>query len=154
PSTLDMLVQDLQEQSIACQFLRVQYAFHSPQMEPLQNEFVHSLQPIIPREGEIPFVSTVTGQFCPGENLTAHYWTRNMREPVLFAQALETLIQGDHCVFIEIGPHPVLLQDIRNCLRSLSHQGLVIPSLRRKQDEYTNLFNSLGELYCHGYPFD
>lgn len=154
PSSLDMLVQDFQLQGIACQFLRGHYAFHSPQMEPLQHEFMHVLQHITPHESTIPFVSTVTGQFCPGEHLTAHYWARNMREPVLFAGALETLIQDDHGLFIEVGPHPVLLQDIRNCLHSLNRRGLLIPSLRRKQEEYITLFNSLGELYCHGYPFD
>ncbi|MGH6794555.1 MAG: beta-ketoacyl synthase, partial [Methylocella sp.] len=45
--------------------------------------------------------------------LAARYWWRNFREPVRFMEAVQLAIRLGARVFVEIGPGPVLLSDLR-----------------------------------------
>ena len=60
----------------------------------------------------------------------AEYWTRQIREPVRFVQAMETLAAQGVTHFVEVGPHPVLLGMGAHCLPGASPAWL--PSLRRR----------------------
>ena len=151
---LESLVQLLERQHITCRFLPVNYAFHSWQVDPLQDELVHALQPIQPHPTTVPLFSTVTGQRVDGHALDASYWSRNLRSPVLFRAAMEELIQTEPSLFIEIGPHPVLRTAIAQCFQPYQQTGTILPSLRRGQPERATLLQSLGMLYRQGYPID
>jgi len=153
-AALEHMVEALQQQSIECRFLPVNYAFHSWQVEPLQDELVHALQSIQPRPTTVPLVSTVTGQRVDGQALNASYWSRNLRSPVLFQAAMEALSQSEPSLFVEIGPHPVLRTAIAQCLQPHQRAGTMLPSLRRGQPERATLLQSLGVLYRQGYPVD
>ena len=60
--------------------------------------------------GAMPFFSTVTGRFEDGAELDAAYWARNLRQPVLFADAVPAAHRATgHGRFVELSPHPVLL---------------------------------------------
>ncbi len=52
-----------------------------------------------PKMPTIPFHSTVTGERLPGKSLNAEYWWRNIREPVLFEQAIRGMVDGRHQYF-------------------------------------------------------
>jgi len=57
----------------------------------------------------LPLVSNVTGQEAgPGKALDKAYWRRQMREPVAFRRAVETLAELGTEIIVEIGPHTVL----------------------------------------------
>jgi acyl transferase domain-containing protein len=86
----------------------VDYASHSPQMEPLQGELTRSLVDLVPRAVSIPFISTVRGKFLDGAELDAAYWGANLREPVVFDRAIRVLADSGHDAFVEISPHPML----------------------------------------------
>jgi acyl transferase domain-containing protein len=150
PEAVEELVQSLQRQGILATLLRVHCAFHSPQADPLQPQLVSALQGLQPRTAQIPFFSTVTGQLTPGEKLDAAYWGRNLRQPVLFASAIQGMLQ-QHCnLFLEIGPHPVLATALTQCLHDAKRQGVVLPSLRRGEADRSVLLRSLGTLYVRG----
>jgi acyl transferase domain-containing protein len=151
---LESLVQSLEQQNITCRFLPVNYAFHSWQVDPLQDELVHALQSMQPRPTTVPLFSTVTGQRVDGQTLDASYWSRNLRSPVLFQAAMEALSQTEPSLFVEIGPHPVLRTAIAQCLQLHQRAGTMLPSLRRGQPERATLLQSLGVLYRQGYPVD
>lgn len=150
-SALAEALRTLEHRGIFCRMLPVNYAFHSPQMEPLQGELVQALQRLSPRPASVPIVSTVTG--CVSDNLDfdAVYWSR-IKEPVLFAAAVEGLIEKGHNIFLEIGPHPVLAASISQCLSQRS--GTVLASLRRGQTERATMLTALGTLYTQGYSVD
>ena len=153
-AALESLVQTLEQQSITCRFLPVNYAFHSWQVDSLQDELVHALRAIQPRPTIVPLFSTVTGQRVDGQALDASYWSRNLRSPVLFQTAMEALIQTEPSLFVEIGPHPVLRTAIAQCLQLHQQAVTILPSLRRGQPERATLLQSLGVLYRQGYPID
>lgn len=89
--------------------LPLAYAFHSSRMEPLESEVLASLADLQPVATEdIRFVSSVTGEVTSGEMLKADYWWRNVRMPVRFEAAIDTLIDEGFTRFIEVGPHAIL----------------------------------------------
>lgn len=89
--------------------LPLAYAFHSSRMEPLESEVLATLADLQPVATEdIRFVSSVTGEVTSGEMLKADYWWRNVRMPVRFEAAIDTLIDEGFTRFIEVGPHAIL----------------------------------------------
>ncbi|MBK3522447.1 acyltransferase domain-containing protein, partial [Streptomyces sp. MBT70] len=67
----------------------VDYASHSAQVEAIEAELANLLGPVVAREPEIPFYSTVE----PGRPVRtdAGYWYRNLRSRVRFAETVDLL---------------------------------------------------------------
>jgi acyl transferase domain-containing protein/surfactin synthase thioesterase subunit len=154
PDSLNALLSDLQQENIFTKLLPVNYAFHSPQMEPFQEELIQVLRELQPQPTAIPMVSTVTGETVQGEALEAVHWSRNIREPVQFAAAIAQLIAEKYTLFLEISPHPVLSAYLSQSLRHAEKEGVVLASLRRQTDERATMLGALGALYAQGYPVD
>jgi len=152
PKAIETILADLQAKNIFCRLVKVDVASHSPQMEALQGDLLQLLQGIQPQTATIPIYSTVTGQLIDGSELDAGYWVKNLREPVLFSTAIQTLIAAGHEVFVEISPHPILTTAIEQGIQYSDRQGVVLPSLKRNEDELAVMLNSLGALYTAGYP--
>jgi acyl transferase domain-containing protein/acyl carrier protein len=145
----------LKEQGVTCRLLRVELAFHSPQMEPCDREVAEALSDLRPRPARLPMISTVTGGLIEGTELGGLYWGRNVREPVRFAAAVEALAGvGERGVFLEIGPHPVLAVAITQTLERAGREAAVFASLRRGRDERETLLEALGGLWVLGLPVD
>ncbi|XYH95262.1 SDR family NAD(P)-dependent oxidoreductase [Sorangium sp. So ce1128] len=153
-AALDEVVEELRRGRVHCRELPVNYAFHSPQMEPFQGELTSALGEVALRRADRLMVSTVTGDGVGGEELDASYWARNLREPVLLARALDSAVAAGHRIFLEVGPHPVLSANVQRCLSARGVDGLVAPTLRRGRDERRCLLESLGALYTRGCPVE
>ena len=151
-AAVERLTQALHREGVRPHVLDGSYAFHSPQMEPFQAELAEGLRGLAPRAASVPILSTVTGEACAGEQFGGAYFARNIREPVRFSDAIDSLIQTGHTTFVEVGPHPVLSHAIRQCLAYRDKEGTVLASLRRQQDEPATLLQSLGSLYVAGVP--
>ncbi|KUH39065.1 MULTISPECIES: type I polyketide synthase [Streptomyces] len=128
---LRALGRDLELRAVFFRMLDLDYAFHSRAMEPIQDELISSLEGLRPTATGIPFVSTVTGTICPGEDLGARYWWRNVREPVLFGPALRTLLDDGYDTFVDIGPHPVLRPYLRKATKDLERPALTAVTCAR-----------------------
>ncbi len=153
-TALENLLETLSGLNIFTKLLPVNYAFHSPQMEPFQAELAQVLQGLQPQPVNLPLFSTVTGQAIAGEALDAQHWGRTIREPVQFAPAIAQLIAEKHTVFLEIGPHPVLSGYVAKSLRAAGQTGVILPSLRRQAAERATMLGSLGALYAQGFSID
>jgi amino acid adenylation domain-containing protein/non-ribosomal peptide synthase protein (TIGR01720 family) len=151
PAALAEVLAALERRQVHVRMLPVDYAFHSPQMEPLRAELAAALADLRPGAASIPMISTVTGRPILGPELTASYWGQQLCEPVRFAASIGTLIEEGHGLFLEVGPHPVLAADIAQLLRSRDRSGLVLPSLRRGEDDRSVVLGSLGTLYGQGH---
>jgi acyl transferase domain-containing protein/acyl carrier protein len=154
PTALAELMGQLQHRNIFCRSVKVDVASHSPQMDDLRANLLPALQGIRPRRAAISTYSTVTGAACDGLQLDATYWMRNLREPVLFSMAALKLAEDGHQIFLEISPHPLLLESLTQCLTHSNREGIVLPSLRRAEDEREMMFRSLGTLYVQGVEVD
>ncbi|WP_437606620.1 SDR family NAD(P)-dependent oxidoreductase [Sorangium sp. So ce834] len=151
-AALEEVVASLQARQVPCRMLRVDYASHSPQMEPLQRDLRGALGEVAAGRASIAMYSTVTGARLEGEPLDAGYWARNVREPVQLARAVSAAWADGHEIFLEIGPHPVLLANLQQLLSERGTGGKALPTMRRDQGERRSVLWALGALYAHGYP--
>ncbi|MEM7145877.1 MAG: amino acid adenylation domain-containing protein [Verrucomicrobiota bacterium] len=151
---LEAIVAKLEEEGKFVRWLRIDYAFHTHQMEPIKDELLNVLADIKPLATKVPFISTVTGGMVPGEKLDGQYWWRNVREAVLFGPAMSNLIRTNDNIFLELGPHPALQSPINECLSEQGKKGAVFHSLKRKADETNELFRNLSALHIHGIEVD
>jgi acyl transferase domain-containing protein len=154
PTALAAILDQLQNRDIFCRMVKVDFASHSPQMEPLRADLLQALAGLQARAESVPIYSTVTGQVSHGLEFDAPYWARNMREPVLFSTAVQRLVEDGHDIFLEISPHPILLSAMQQGFHHFGQEAAVLPSLRHEEDERTVLLGSLGALYTLGYPVD
>ncbi|MEX1118014.1 MAG: type I polyketide synthase [Terrimicrobiaceae bacterium] len=152
PSALEQIAARLTAANIWCRFLRVNYAFHSAQMDPVKKALKAALREISSKPPTLPFCSTVTGKISTHEKYEAEYWWKNVRQPVRFAEGIQTLIQAGFTDFLEVGPHPALSGMVSECLKAGGVEGTVAHSLRRGDGEETTLISSLGALHVKGTP--
>ena len=110
PAALEAILDQLQRHDIFCRMVKVDFASHSPQMDPLRADLLQALEGLQPRPESVPIYSTVTGKVSDGLEFDALYWARNLREPVLFSTAVQRLLEDGHDIFLEISPHPILAQ--------------------------------------------
>lgn len=115
--------------------LDLDYAFHSEKMERVRDALAEKLRDLRPcRTSDIIFVSSVTGEVMSTDSLDGEYWWRNVRRPVNFSGAIQSLAARGFRLFVEIGPHAILQRYIRENL-SMSGAGMrVLPSLSRGED--------------------
>ncbi|BDD06935.1 SDR family NAD(P)-dependent oxidoreductase [Aureibacter tunicatorum] len=151
---LEEIAAKLDKQDIFHRFLRVTVPFHSHHMEELKDELIDSLSDLIPAKATLPLYSTVTGKLENGKHLISEYWYANVREAVYFSQALEEMIKDGFNTFIEIAPHPVLAAGAEQLLNKMDKKGVLLPSIRRKEDEAVIFNRSLAHLSQLGVTLD
>lgn len=147
---IDKVVAGLEQREIVTRPLRVNYAFHSPQMDPLARELIGTLGQLNAKTGSISHYSTVTGALVNGTALAPEYWGRNVRATVNLAEALRVAIGDGYRTLVEIGPHPVLLANLQQCASAQNVEARVLPSLRRNAEERRSLLETLGALHVNG----
>ncbi|MFI6692710.1 SDR family NAD(P)-dependent oxidoreductase [Streptomyces sp. NPDC050433] len=154
PDQLDALYAELKAEEIRVRRIAVDYASHSPQVEGLHDELLRVLAPIRPRDARIPFFSTVTGDWQDTTAMDAGYWYRNLRQQVLFADAVATLAEAGYSGFVEISAHPVVTVGIQENLDVLQRHAAVVGTLRRGDGGLDRFLRSAGELFAHGVDVD
>ena len=151
---LEGIERTLAAQQRFVRFLPVEVPYHSPQMDPLREEFLEAIAGLTPTPASIPLVLDVTGDWADGRPLDADYWWLNVRRTVRFGPAVERLLEAGCESFVEVGPHPVLAPAISECGAERSTTVTVLPSLRRGEDDRRVMLRSLGALYTHGHAPD
>ncbi|WP_156820293.1 type I polyketide synthase [Synechococcus sp. PCC 7336] len=140
------------KQFVEVRQLDVLHAFHSPLMEPMLAEFERVALEVTYAAPKLGLISNITGDYAGNEVANAAYWCRHIRQPVQFAPSLETLKQRNYQVFVEIGPKPTLCNLGRTCLPDRGTTWL--PSLHPKREDWSQLLESLAQLYACGGAVD
>jgi amino acid adenylation domain-containing protein len=100
---------ELEAAGVACRVLQTSHAFHSAMMEPAVPPMRERLKNIALSAPTKPIASTVTGVWLKPEEATdREYWARQLRMPVRFATAAETLLADPKFLLLEVGPRRVL----------------------------------------------
>ncbi|MFE0061367.1 type I polyketide synthase, partial [Streptomyces sp. NPDC059003] len=135
--------------------IAVDYASHSPAMDVLEDELAAVLGGIVPRAGEVPLLSTVTGEFTDGSGMDGGYWFTNLRSTVRFAQAVEELAAEGYGTFVEVSSHPVLTAAVQEIVETADGEpGVVTGSLRRDDGGLDRLLTGAAELWVRGVDVD
>jgi len=146
--TIKLICDTLEQKGIKTKPLNVSHGFHSPLMTPILAEFKKIAQNVKFSSPQIPLISNITGQLATSEITTANYWCRHICQPVKFAASMESLVQQNVGIYLEIGPQPILLGMGRQCLPD--DEGLWVASLRSSQADWQQLLTSLAQLYQQG----
>lgn len=155
PTALDAVVEKLKAREVFCRPVKVDVAAHSPHMDALRPELVVDLKGLQASEAPVSVYSTVIGAEQSGLGFDAAYWGENLRQPVLFAAAVQKALADGYNTFIEMSPHPVLLAAIEQSIRAFNvDDALTLASTKRKEDERFVMLESLGALYTVGYTVD
>jgi acyl transferase domain-containing protein/NADPH:quinone reductase-like Zn-dependent oxidoreductase/NAD(P)-dependent dehydrogenase (short-subunit alcohol dehydrogenase family)/acyl carrier protein len=154
PEALQEIAAVMERRQVFHRLLKVEVAYHSQQMDPLESELVAALSTLAPRATRIPFYSSVTGKRMSGEELSASYWWRNMRETVRFADVMQALTSGGHKLYVQVGPHPVLATAIKESFQQAGVRGETVASLYREKPEMQQMVAALGTLYSAGKDVD
>ena len=143
------VVSKLEASGVETRKLKVSHAFHSPLMEPMLDDFERIAAEVAYSPPSIGLISNVTGQLA-GEEIVSRsdYWRRHIREPVRFSVSMQTLHEQGYELFVEIGPHPTLIGMGKQCLPQ--GVGIWLPSLKRGQEDWQVLLQSIGTLYAQG----
>jgi acyl transferase domain-containing protein/acyl carrier protein len=143
----------LSRRGIAARRLTVSHAFHSLLMDPVLDELEELARQIDHQAPQVGLVSNVTGRMGGADDfVTARYWRRHAREPVLFADGVRSLDDRGYDVYLEIGPQPVLSTLARSCVPP--REQLCVSSLRREGNAWGQMLHALGELHLRGVPVD
>ncbi|MET8552587.1 type I polyketide synthase [Micromonospora zamorensis] len=152
---LDELLAECERDGVRARRINVDYASHSAHVERIRDAVLAALEGLTPGPAAIPFYSTVTGEPLDTTTVDGDYWFRNLRQQVLFAQAVERLRADGHTVFIECSPHPVLTGGLTELLGGTDDDAAaVIGSLRRDEGGLDRFIRSLAEAHVHGVRLD
>ncbi|CAI7653448.1 unnamed protein product [Penicillium manginii] len=151
---IDQLADKLANEGFKATKLKVPFAFHSAQVDPILEDLADISKGITFQEPAIPFVSALLGDVINEANpdvLAPSYLTRHCRETVNFLAALEATrhakLMNDKTVWVEIGSHPICSGMVKS---TFGPQATTVSSLRRQEDTWKVLSSSLSSLYMAG----
>ncbi|HEX4446239.1 MAG TPA: acyltransferase domain-containing protein, partial [Polyangiaceae bacterium] len=154
PAAMATVLGRLESRGIFCRRVNVDFASHSPQVEPVLAQLTAKLSGLSPGATQVAFRSAVRGKVLSGSELTGGYWSENLRAPVRFGETIESLVSEGFTLFVEMSPHPMLVSAVEEIQRTSSSRGVSVGSLRREQPERLTMLTSLGALHVHGHPLD
>ncbi|WP_327292735.1 type I polyketide synthase [Streptomyces sp. NBC_01198] len=150
------LHQALQDEHVDSRLVPVDYASHSPHIDPLRERILTDLAPITPHASTIPFYSTTRPQPDPTDTTTLNptYWYDNLRQPVQLHTTTTHLITTGHTLYIEPSPHPVLTHAIHQTAENHPHGQPItaLGTLRRNHGGPTQLTTALAHAHTHNAP--
>lgn len=144
----------LDERQVFARRLDLDYAFHSPAMNMIEQAVISDLAHIQPRSARIPFYSTVVGGELDGARLDSQYWWQNIRCPVMFQGALGALAGQAFNLFVEVGAHPILRSYVADALKEHGLTGQVVATLQRGDESPRQVELALARLLVGGFQPD
>ncbi|KUI53714.1 Conidial yellow pigment biosynthesis polyketide synthase [Cytospora mali] len=152
---MDALITILEQRGYKCFGLDVAFAFHSAQMDPILEDFEALARGVIFRPPQLPIISPLLSKVVFGDKtVNANYLARGTRESVKFVSAIQAAYDIDtvdsETVWVEIGPHPVSVNFVKNTLGSTN----IVPSMRRGENNWATLASTLATLHSSGVKVD
>jgi thioester reductase-like protein len=138
--------------SLKTHVLASTHAFHSRHMDPMLPEYESVASRISYGKPTCTYISGMDGKIVEEQgDINAQYWVRHTRESVKFLEASKLAYQEGCRVYLEVGPQPVLCAlTMMNC-SDFGESISCFPSLRKNEEDWTTLLNTLGKLYVNGY---
>ncbi|MFA5910704.1 MAG: beta-ketoacyl synthase N-terminal-like domain-containing protein [Vicinamibacterales bacterium] len=150
-AALAVLEQRLAGRRTMVRRLQTAHAFHSPAVDPVLPAFRATLDGVTFRAPQVPFYSTVLGARADLSRLgDPDLWVRQVRQPVLFAPAVEALLADGFTTLVELGPGTTLTGLARH---ARTKPAAVVPGLPREADGRAQV-TALGQLWLQGAPVD
>lgn len=153
---IEKVAEELSRNGVKNTKLRIPFAFHISQVDPVLDSYENIAKGVTFNTPSIPVVSPLLGDVVRNQGFYNHsYVKRHARETVNFPRGIEAGVRdgclSEKTVWVEIGPHPVCLPMVK---KQLGATISAVPSLRRKDDDWKVISNSLASLYVSGLNID
>lgn len=150
---ISLLEEQLSAAGVKKTLLKLPFAFHSVQMDPILDDIRLLAQNVEFCKPTVPVASTLLGSLVNDEGtFSPDYLARQARRPVKFQEALQTCkaegIARDESLWIEIGPQPLCHGMVRSTLGLSPTKAL--PSLKRDEDCWSTISKSIANAYNSG----
>ncbi|KAI1118581.1 hypothetical protein F5Y14DRAFT_462535 [Nemania sp. NC0429] len=163
-TAISELARTLKEEGIFAQELKTGRAYHSPHMAVVGEAYDIMLpqqlasltvEDLSWRQPRSPMISSVTGEEITGDSVSPKYWSKNLRERVVFDAAVSRIGSDQKfdrvTSFIEVGCHSALARAFKQI--NLANR-TYIPSLQRDKNDADQLLAVAGSLFLADYPVD
>ncbi len=159
PEQVDAIIERAEKEGKFARKFQTKGASHTQQMDPLLGELAAELQGIEPRPLTIGYFSTVHegGYIRPGGEPIhdVDYWKKGLRHSVYFTHGIRNAVDNGHTTFLELAPNPVALMQVGLTTASAGlHDGQLIATLARKQDEVDAMTAAMAQLFVYGHDLD
>ncbi len=155
PEELHLLEQRLLARGCICQQLSDTQALHAALRDPMMQFVRAEVEKINRHTPDIPYISSITGTWItPEETQSPDYWVHQLRQPVLFADGIQRLLQEPRRILLEVGPGRTL-STLAQYHPARTREHLILSSLRQNLDsesDITFLLTKLGRLWLAGVP--
>jgi iterative type I PKS product template protein len=151
---IDTVADQLVAAGQKCTKLKLPFAFHSSQVDPILPAFEKLAASITYHAPKVPVISPLLSDVVSTAGVfDAPYLSRHCRKTVDFVGGLSagmaTATISDTSLWMEIGGHPLCSSMIKSCLSAPC-----LPSLRRDDDPWKILSSSMSQLYLSGMNLD
>jgi len=157
PEAIAAISEEMEKKRYKIRPLLTSHAFHSTMMEPIMEEFENKIKTLQLNKPERPFISNLSGTWIKAEEaINPEYWKKHLRQTVRFSQGLETILQKDNTILIEVGPGRVL-GTLANRHKNKKTNQKVVNLIRHPQETISDdyfLYNALGQLWLYGVKID
>ncbi|MBB5873480.1 acyl transferase domain-containing protein [Allocatelliglobosispora scoriae] len=140
--------------TVALRRIRIDCALHTPHIDALDAELLELLAGVTPLATEVVFASSVAGAILPSTDLTTGYWVENLSRPVRFDAAVTAVAGLGNPLFIEVSPHPVLGDDVRDILRDADLAGATCSTLHRESGDWRTVVAAAARAHVLGARVD
>jgi polyketide synthase 13 len=159
PEQVDAIIARAESEGRFARKFQTKGASHTSQMDPLLGELAAELQGIAPQPLTTGYFSTVhEGRYIRPGGEPIHdveYWKKGLRHSVHFTQGIRNAVDNGHTTFLELAPNPVALMQVGLTTAAAGlHDGQLIATLARKQDEVDSMTAAMAQLYVHGHDLD
>jgi polyketide synthase 13 len=159
PEQVDAIIARAESEGKFARKFQTKGASHTQQMDPLLGELAAELQGIEALPLQTPYFSTVhEGSFIRSGSDPIHdvdYWKKGLRHSVYFTHGIRNAVDNGHTTFLELAPNPVALMQVGLTTASSGlHDGQLIPTLARKQDEIDSMTSAMAQLFVYGHDLD
>ncbi|MFI0406066.1 acyltransferase domain-containing protein [Actinomadura sp. 3N508] len=130
----------------------VDYASHSSHIDPIRERLEAALAGVRGGPPAVPFYGTVLDDPREVPAFDAAYWAANLRRTVRFSAAVTHAADDGFTCFVEVSPHPLLLQAVSETLEDRARRPAVLPTLIRDRDEAATMRAQAATILLGGRP--
>lgn len=154
---IQAFAQKLEKLDIPCSRLHTSHAFHSSMMDAAVAPTEDILRETRLSPPKLPIMSTVDGGWLTDESAVAPaYWGRNLRDTVLFAEAVANLLDDGYRLFLEVGPGQTLSTLAKQCAAGIEDAQSVssLPHVESDETDSLAVLSAFGRLWLNGKHVD
>jgi [acyl-carrier-protein] S-malonyltransferase len=119
-AAVEAVVKKLSDQQVRCVMLPVSAPFHSKLMEPARLKMTPLLESAKFNNNANKIIANLSGEIATDYNVG--YLIKQIDNPVLWTQSMQTAVKGETKTFVEIGPGKVLFGLLRRSLPRGEHK--------------------------------